>query len=65
MEATFDEWLKAVKSKVTYTRLTRLSVATLVGMKVNDVSLYNKFPYVHFIRIYEKWTESFEYNEEK
>lgn len=50
VEATFDEWLKAVKSKrFTYTRLTRLSVATLVGMKVNDVSLYNKFPYVHLL----------------
>lgn len=49
-EATFDEWLKAVKSKrFTYTRLSRLAQAILVNLKPAEVIEYNEAPYMRLL----------------
>ena len=48
--ASFDEWLKAVKSKrFTYTRLSRLAQAVLVNLTPQEVQLYNAAPYMRLL----------------
>lgn len=49
-QATFDEWLKAVKSKrFTYTRLSRLAQAILVNLTPLEVANYHENPYMRLL----------------
>ncbi|KRL03213.1 nucleotidyltransferase [Liquorilactobacillus capillatus] len=49
-DATFDDWLKAVKSKrYTYTRLARLAVAILVQVTSGEVEEVEKNPYLRLL----------------
>ena len=47
---TFDEWLKAVKTKrFTYTRLSRLACAILLNLTPKEVAEYNEQPYLRIL----------------
>lgn len=50
VDATFDQWLKAVKTKrFTYTRLSRLACAILLDLTPFEVKAYNDSPYARIL----------------
>ncbi|MCQ2556969.1 nucleotidyltransferase [Ligilactobacillus equi] len=49
-QATFEEWLKAVKNKrFTYTRLSRLATAVLLDLRTEEVQVYQKAPFLRLL----------------
>lgn len=49
-DVKFDDWLHAVKTKrFTYTRLSRLALATLLNMTNEEVVAYNQKPYIRLL----------------